>query len=111
MSHEHLWCIPPSRSGSTPDFATLVDVSTAPSLSLLDGKLNIDLSAMASGDMTLLAQYTSASNYVFAYRQTGQFSVGSFLKTIPAVRRLASAWLQACSAAVLARASRQPGSR
>ncbi len=43
---------------------------------------------MASGDMTLLAQYTSASNYVFAYRQTGQFSVGSFLKAIPSVSPL-----------------------
>lgn len=62
-------------------------MATAPSLTLLDGALNIDLSAMASGDMTLLAQYTSSNNYVFAYRQTGQFSVGSFLNSIPAVRR------------------------
>lgn len=73
-------------SGTTPDFQALLDMAAGPSIELLDGKLSIDLSAMASSEITLLTSYISDSNYQFALRMVGFFSITDFLNTIPGVR-------------------------
>jgi hypothetical protein len=61
-------------------------MAAGPSIELLDGQLSIDLSAMASSEVTLLTSYISSSSYQFALRMTGFFSITDFLNTIPGVR-------------------------
>lgn len=76
----------PAKNGwGKADVSFGLQVSTAPSLTLLQGAITIDLSGLASATATLMFNFLSAKNFQLAFQTTFNVALADFLATLPQI--------------------------
>ncbi|KAI9015471.1 hypothetical protein DFJ74DRAFT_770900 [Hyaloraphidium curvatum] len=76
----------PAKNGlAKTDVYLAIQVSAAPTLILLNGQLNFDLSAMASGNVAVVFQYLGPTNYLLALQAVFQADLAGVFSALPQV--------------------------
>lgn len=76
------------------DIAMALDISAAPTLILLNGALQLDLSSMASANLAMAFQYFSSTNYTVALQATFTVDLAGFFACIPVIGNAIQAALE-----------------